>query len=176
MAATSPRPIRLLDSATVDRIAAGEVIERPASVVKELVENALDAGARNLKIAIAEGGLVSITVEDDGDGLPFRDLPLAFERHATSKIASAADIMQVGTFGFRGEALASIAAAADVDAANRLIRAATPRPVQPSSSSQARPTTTNNGFPGGCGIPRMWAVAMYSDVSQNDVVGASVNT
>jgi DNA mismatch repair protein MutL len=102
--------IRVLDGVTIDRIAAGEVIERPASVVKELVENALDAGARHVRIDIADGGLTRIAVEDDGHGVPFTDLPLAFERHATSKIASAADIMQVGTFGFRGEALASIAA------------------------------------------------------------------
>lgn len=110
MAPSKFRPIRLLDDATVDRIAAGEVIERPASVVKELVENALDAGAQSLKIEIDDGGLALIRLEDDGHGILFRDLPLAFERHATSKISSAADILQIGSFGFRGEALASIAA------------------------------------------------------------------
>lgn len=106
---TSPRRINVLDSLTVDRIAAGEVIDRPASLVKELVENALDAGAKKISITLEEGGLTSLTVDDDGHGIRFRDLPVAFERHATSKIATAADLMHVGSFGFRGEALASIA-------------------------------------------------------------------
>lgn len=109
MNAPVPKPIRLLDSATIDRIAAGEVVERPASVVKELVENALDAGARSLRVSVQSGGLASISVEDDGHGIPFRDLPLACERHATSKIGGSADIVTIDTFGFRGEALASIA-------------------------------------------------------------------
>ncbi len=109
MVARTRQPIRVLDSASVDRIAAGEVIERPASVVKELVENALDAGATAIRVSIVDGGTTSITVEDDGHGIPFRELPLAFERHATSKIVSAADIMDVDSFGFRGEAMASIA-------------------------------------------------------------------
>ncbi|PJA75465.1 hypothetical protein CO151_06270 [bacterium CG_4_9_14_3_um_filter_65_15] len=106
--------IQLLDDATIDRIAAGEVIERPSSVIKELVENALDAGAERITVKIEDGGLTSLSVEDDGFGIPFRDLPLAFERHATSKITAAADIMHVGSFGFRGEALASIAAVSRV--------------------------------------------------------------
>ena len=109
MPTTQRKQIRVLDSATIDRIAAGEVIERPASIVKELAENALDSGALNITIEVIDGGLASVTMEDDGHGIAFQELPLACERHATSKIASAADILRVGSFGFRGEALASIA-------------------------------------------------------------------
>lgn len=111
--------IRVLDNATIDRIAAGEVIERPASIVKEMVENALDAGARKITITMVEGGLTSLAIDDDGHGIAFDQLPLAFERHATSKIATAADIMQVGSFGFRGEALASIASVSRVKCVSR---------------------------------------------------------
>jgi len=117
--AGQPGKIKVLDGATIDRIAAGEVIERPASLVKELVENALDAGASQVTVAMEDGGLTSLTVDDDGHGIPFRDLPLAFERHATSKIATAADIMSVGSFGFRGEALASIASVSHVTCVSR---------------------------------------------------------
>lgn len=105
----SRKQIRILDTISIDRIAAGEVIERPASVVKELIENSLDAGASKINVNIVEGGITSISIEDDGHGIPFRELPLVFERHATSKIVSAADIVQVDSFGFRGEAMASIA-------------------------------------------------------------------
>jgi len=111
--------IHVLDNATVDRIAAGEVIERPASIVKELVENALDAGAKRITVSMEDGGLTSLTIEDDGQGIPFNELPLAFERHATSKISAAADIMQIGTFGFRGEALASIASVSQIQCLSR---------------------------------------------------------
>jgi len=116
----SPRQIRVLDGATIDRIAAGEVVERPASIVKELVENALDAGADNITITLQEGGLTSLAIEDNGHGIAFQQLPLAFERHATSKITTAADIMRVGSFGFRGEALASIASVAMVRCVSRV--------------------------------------------------------
>ena len=106
-------PVRRLDPILVDRIAAGEVVERPASAVKELVENALDAGATRIDVAIEEGGRRLIRVIDDGSGMDEHDLTLAVERHATSKIPDG-DLTNIATLGFRGEALPSIAAVADL--------------------------------------------------------------
>src|ERR1051325_5049997 len=107
--------IAVLPSAVADQIAAGEVVERPASVVKELVENALDAGATAIDIDIAEGGRQQIRVGDNGCGMGREDAELALARHSTSKIRSAADLVGVATFGFRGEALPSICSIAHVD-------------------------------------------------------------
>jgi DNA mismatch repair protein MutL len=112
-------PIRTLPRSVVDVIAAGEVVERPASVVKELVENALDAGARSVAVAIRDGGRALVRVEDDGEGMGEEDLRLAFAPHATSKIRGVEDLEAVATYGFRGEALASIGAVSDASVTTR---------------------------------------------------------
>ena len=107
--------IVLLDEQTINQIAAGEVIERPANVVKEMCENSIDAGATSITVEIENGGISSIRVTDNGKGIAPDDIMLAFERHATSKIRQAKDLLQISTMGFRGEALASIGAVSEVE-------------------------------------------------------------
>ncbi|MCI8291087.1 MAG: DNA mismatch repair endonuclease MutL [Clostridia bacterium] len=113
--------IVLLDDLTINKIAAGEVIERPASVVKEMVENSIDAGATKITVEIKNGGISFIRISDNGKGIAEDDMEIAFERHATSKIRKAEDILEVMSMGFRGEALASIAAIANVEMVSRTV-------------------------------------------------------
>jgi DNA mismatch repair protein MutL len=130
--------IRVLPDQVANQIAAGEVVDRPASVVKELLENALDAGAMRIRVEVEAGGRKLIRLSDDGHGMNRDDALLAFERHATSKLRTADDLLSIATLGFRGEALPSIASVARVT----LESCAAPRWPSPISSS-IRPPAVN---------------------------------
>jgi DNA mismatch repair protein MutL len=146
MSSSARRPIRELRQDTINRIAAGEVIERPASVVKELVENALDAGAREIDVVIAGGGIELIRVEDDGHGMTAADLALAVERHATSKLDED-DLFDIRWLGFRGEALPSIGSIATLSIASRhaSAREASEITVDRGLKRAVKPTALNRG-------------------------------
>src|SRR5690348_15408375 len=146
-----PERIALLAREVIERIAAGEVIERPASVVRELIDNALDAHATTIRIELQDGGLRLIRVADDGEGIQADDLPLAVTSHATSKVHSLSDLDHVATLGFRGEALASIAAVAEVEIASaadesgiaRTLRTGPEIPVAVVEAPRSRGTTVS---------------------------------
>lgn len=146
--------IQQLEESAINRIAAGEVVERPASAVKELVENAIDAGATRIDVAIADGGKTLIRVTDDGCGIPPDELPLALARHATSKI-DGSDLLNIHSFGFRGEALASLGAVGRLtltsranghDAAELSVTGGTAEPVKPAALSRGTVVTLRNLF------------------------------
>ena len=143
-----------LSPSLINKIAAGEVIERPASVVKELMENAIDAGATRIDVSVRQGGLEMVRVVDNGGGIPFDELPLALASHATSKLAEADDLFRVGTLGFRGEALASIA-----EVSRLVLRSRTP---ESQSGGEIEAAGGEIGEAAPCGCPPGTAVEVHN--------------
>ena len=144
--------IKILDKHIADKIAAGEVIDRPVSIVKELVENAVDAGATTITVQIKDGGRTYIRVTDNGCGIPADEVETAFRRHATSKISTEADLDRIETLGFRGEALASICAVSRVELITKTADAKSGRKVVVESSQVLENTAT--GCPDGTTVNR----------------------
>jgi len=152
---TGNQGIQVLPPSAAERIAAGEVVERPGSVVKELIENSLDAGARRITVELVGAGRRLIRVTDDGEGIATNELPLAFQRFATSKIRAAEDLQRIHTYGFRGEALPSVAAVSRVEMVSRVrdgeasgitIEGGTQKSLGPASGPVGTTVTVENLF------------------------------
>ena len=151
--------LKVLPAQIANMIAAGEVVQRPSSVVKELLENAVDAGADQITVVVTDAGRTLIQVIDNGCGMSPSDAVLCFERHATSKIASAEDLEQIMTYGFRGEALASIAAVAEITLRTRRAADETATEVRISGDSKVRTASVGkNSQEGTCLSAAAWKI------------------